>query len=150
MEIILFALGILCLLFCISLLKDEMEHRRSIAKETLKTVLVPLRNEFKPVPITYTEIFIGRRSRRCDVDLSSLPISREHAVLWWDGETFRIAPKNTLHRDGTLSKPSVSVNSKYADENGLPVLYNDVVTFEWLNPVPGRFKFTLKSAEGEM
>ncbi len=143
---IITAAGLVALTLCFLMLWQEMQMREADAGAMLHTDFVHLRGVLKPEVLHSTHIVIGRRKRRCDIDLSGLHdmnVSKTHAILWWDGDGYRIAPIYSRRIDGTESRPQVWVNDQPAAPHvGLPVEYGDTITLS-----SSRHKFTLKNTQ---
>ncbi len=122
----------------------ESKQRRQDAIRGIHTEFVGTNCDFV-LPISATELTIGRRKRRCDICLIDLikqkaancggsepfksKVAQVHARLWWDGMSFRIAPIYRRHLDGTCSKPAVWVNMIPVEkETGMSVDFNDIIT----------------------
>ena len=80
-----------------------------------------------------THYIIGRRKRRCDICLDMLgdmSIAKVHAVLWYDGVNFCIAPSRDLSAlpdIGAAQKPLpvIYVNGELVPEEGVVVRCGD-------------------------
>lgn len=94
--------GVVLVLLWVALSAHERELRLSQYKEKMHAALllhdVPGQaGETKTLmcDLYRAHTILGRRKRKCDVCLDcyeDLGISREHAVLWYDGRNFHIAP----------------------------------------------------------
>lgn len=70
-----------------------------------------------------THMVLGRRKRKCDICLdfyNDPEISREHCVLWYDGERFHLSP---VYRPGSGSYTSVVVRSRPIPPEGVELAF---------------------------
>lgn len=145
-NILMILTGLGAMVLSLLLLWEEMQLRREKAVRLLHTTLIPLNTNLEPIPIHSTHMIIGRRKRRCDISLSALSddrVSRVHAVLWWAGNGFRIAPVYKKRLFGKPSKPVVYVEDQPARAGvGLPVNYGDTITIS-----SAGYRFVLENTE---
>lgn len=142
----IFASAVLCgaaaVLLCLTLVFQEAQLRKKAAISRMHTTFKAINCDLPDVELYATQMIIGRRRRRCDISLSSLKdkrISKVHAVLWWDGSGYRIAPLGVLHPDMTTSKPKVWVDMEpVTDPGGAEVNYGSIIKIS-----DGEYKFEL-------
>lgn len=120
-------LGLTALVLLFSSLYTETRERQQRAARLLHTKFVSPRKEIDDICLCTTQVTIGRQWNRNDICLRDLPdsgsISRMHAVIWWAGNGFRIAPVYT-RRWWKLSRPEVRVGGELAPyDTGLPLPY---------------------------
>ena len=130
-------LGLAAVVICIPLLFHESEQRRRDAIRRVHTRLIAANCHRAPEDLYATNLIIGRWTRRCDISLAGLtpknrksPISKVHARLWWDGNSFRIAPISYVKPDGTKYIPRIWVDMIPVTDtvNGMRVQYEQMIT----------------------
>lgn len=129
--------GLAAIALCIPLLFYESEQRRQDAIRHVHTRLVASNCHREPEDLYATNMIIGRWTRRCDISLAGLtpknqksPISKVHARLWWDSQSFRIAPIPSVRPNGTIHIPKVWVDMIPVTDthNGMRVNYGQIIT----------------------
>lgn len=133
--------GILTLLVAIGILKQEMRQRQERYRELLHTNFLVCNSDLG-MELSCAHYVIGRRERRCDICLKSLKdraISRVHAVLWYDGHTYCIAPVYQRKLLGKSAYTTLSVNGSPVPPKGCVLRPGDVIRM-------GNHNFTLEDS----
>ena len=88
---------------------------------------------------------IGRRKRRCDIQIKDQTVSRVHATLWHDGTSFCIAPCRDMEllelAKNRKELPTVYVNGEKVPLEGVVLCWGDVIRM-------GNSRFMLKDTFG--
>lgn len=131
--------GILTTTLSLYLAGHEMEARRSRYCALFHTRLVCCRGG-EEIDLYRTHYVVGRRKRRCDLELDFLQdksISKVHATLWYDGSRFCIAPVKKSPDEYTR----VLVNGAPVPPCGVTLAWGDVIEM-------GSSQFILKNSKG--
>lgn len=97
--------GILTLLLSTYSSRSQMMHRREVCRQYFNIRFVNTRTGGF-LDLTAGHYVIGRQRKKCDISLDDLDdptISRVHAVLFWDGNSYCIAP---VHPNSPFAHPS--------------------------------------------
>ena len=81
-------------------------------------VLIYGRQLCKPTRLGWGRVEIGRL-RHCEIPLEQDSVSRRHALIWWDGSTYRV--KDLASRNGTYVNDDAVTESELHDRDLLKV-----------------------------
>lgn len=126
---IIIAAGLLSLLIAMFLADEECAKRHKHYEQCLHTDLVLYnagdRKENLACTLYRTNTVLGRRKRRSDICLACYKdgrISRNHAILSYDGENFRIKP---VFRLNGFRHTEIVVENKIVPPQGQVIHYGD-------------------------
>lgn len=101
-------IGALLIVCCVLRLRSEREKRAAACREALAGAYLEIREpgcDVRAVPLTCSEVTLGRRARRADIPLHSLTVSRAAARLLLRNGAWYIYP---LSRRGRYSELTIS------------------------------------------
>lgn len=144
MQFLVSLLGLMATTAMFLLSRQEMRLRQEEAIRRINTTLIlklprPMtlqgpgfipgtRLQEVPFPLWSCSYMLGRRRIRCDLNLSPFDplktLSREHALLTFDGSNFRITPVLN-HKTGRYSV--ITVNGAPVGPDGQAIGYEDMV-----------------------
>lgn len=133
--------GTAALLLMTSAADEEMQRRTDHYRSLLHTAFVHCESDME-AQLHRTYYVIGRRRRRADLALdfcNDPSIARVHAIMWYDGTQFCIAPAHSGY-DNNTSYPAVFVNGIQIPISGAIVAHGDVIQL-------GNSHFILKNTE---
>ena len=103
------------------------EHYQKVFHAMLRAYDVPDPVTGKPGTVEHeiyrTHMVLGRRKRKCDICLDFYhdpEISREHCVLWYDGERFHLSP---IYRPGTGGYTNLVVHNRLVPPEGVVLAF---------------------------
>lgn len=130
MYFLMISMGMLGVLCAGKLLSHEMWNRRESYREQLHTRFAVYQGTMS-LDLTRTHYVIGRRKRRCDINLEQLKdrsIAKVHAVLWYDGHSFCIAPiYRKTGKEKKKAYTSITINGVPVPPCGSVVRYGDMI-----------------------
>lgn len=114
------------------MMEKESDRRYYHYVQRFHTYFVVLDADYRK-SLHRTHYIIGRRKRRCDICLDMLKddsIGKVHAILWYDGRNFCIAPGRDLsfflsRKEAGKPLPAIYVNGELVPETGAVVGYGD-------------------------
>ena len=138
---LIIAAGIAALLLMVCIADEEMQRRTHHYRSQLHTAFVHCESDME-AQLHRTYYVIGRRRRRADLALdfcNDPSIARIHAIMWYDGTQFCIAPARNGYGSNN-SYPAVFVNGIQIPISGAVVAHGDVIQL-------GNSHFILKDTE---
>lgn len=128
--VIMTAAGFLALLFAYLLAEEECTKRHKLYEQRLHTQLVLFDAPDRNLACTLyrTNNVLGRRKRRSDICLACFKdgrISRNHAILSYDGENFHIKP---VFRLKSFRHTEIIVENELVPPQGRIIRYGDRIS----------------------
>ena len=119
--------GVVTVALVFWLMKDECDRRHRYYVRAFHTRIVDLEGN-RARELYRSSYVIGRRKRRCDICLRDEAVAKVHAVLWHDGQDFRIAPCRDMELlEEAKQLPRVYVNGVEVPPQGVVLEMGDVI-----------------------